>query len=69
MISTLELLQRIDLPGARREGSVLPEMLPRFALMGRLMLRKGWARTNGGRWFATALGRARYQEAGHRFFP
>ncbi len=41
MISTLELLQRIDLPGARREGSVLPELLPAFALRGRLLKVEG----------------------------
>lgn len=69
MISTLELLQRIDLPGARSAGSVLPSVHPRFALMGRLMLKKGWARTAGGKWFATATGRKAYQDAGHRFLP
>lgn len=57
-MNALKLLAKIDHEGVRASGSVLPNEMPRFKAVGRLLLKKGWAEQRNGRWFATAAGRA-----------
>lgn len=56
-MNALELLAKIDHEGVRAAGSVLPNEMPRFKAVGRLLLKKGWAEQRNGRWFATPAGR------------
>ncbi len=56
-MNALELLSKIDHEGVRESGSILPDAMPRFKALGRLLLKKGWAVKRNKRWFATSDGR------------